>query len=41
MIIVNSPLHPTGAVLSRDELLALAEVAQEHDLVVVADEVYC
>ncbi len=40
VLLVNSPHNPTGAVLSRDELTALAEVAIEHDLVVVADEVY-
>ncbi|MCE5289859.1 MAG: pyridoxal phosphate-dependent aminotransferase [Nocardiaceae bacterium] len=40
MIIVNSPHNPTGTVLSRDELMAIADVAKEHDLVVVADEVY-
>jgi N-succinyldiaminopimelate aminotransferase len=40
VLLVNSPHNPTGAVLSRDELTALAEVAIEHDLVVIADEVY-
>lgn len=40
MIIVNTPHNPTGAVLSRDELVAIAEVAQAHDLVVLSDEVY-
>jgi N-succinyldiaminopimelate aminotransferase len=40
MILLNSPHNPTGAVLSRDELQAVADVAIEHDLVVVSDEVY-
>ncbi|MFH5232268.1 pyridoxal phosphate-dependent aminotransferase [Antrihabitans spumae] len=40
MIIVNSPHNPTGAVLSRDDLAAIAEVACEHDLLVLTDEVY-
>ena len=39
-IIVNSPHNPTGMVLSRDELTALAAVAVDHDLLVVSDEVY-
>ncbi len=39
-ILLNSPHNPTGTVLTRDELRAVAEVAQEHDLVVVTDEVY-
>lgn len=39
-IVLNSPHNPTGAVLTRDELTAVAEVAIEHDLVVISDEVY-
>jgi len=40
LILLNSPHNPTGKVFDRDELTAIAEVAQEHDLLVVADEVY-
>lgn len=40
MLLLNSPHNPTGAVLTRDELSAIAEIASSHDLVVVADEVY-
>lgn len=40
MIVVNTPHNPTGTVLTRAELTALAEVAVEHDLLVLADEVY-
>ncbi len=40
VILLNSPHNPTGAVLSRDELDAVARVAIEHDLLVVTDEVY-
>ena len=39
-LIVNSPHNPTGMVLSDDELRALADVAVEADLLVIADEVY-
>ena len=39
-ILLNTPHNPTGAVLNRDELQAVADVAVEHDLVVVTDEVY-
>jgi N-succinyldiaminopimelate aminotransferase len=39
-IIVNSPHNPTGMVMSDDELRALAELAVEADLLVIADEVY-
>ena len=40
MILVNSPHNPTGAVLDREQLAAIAELAIEHDLLVVCDEVY-
>jgi len=40
LLLVNSPHNPTGAVLSRDELQAIADIAIEHDLLVVTDEVY-
>jgi N-succinyldiaminopimelate aminotransferase len=39
-ILLNSPHNPTGTVLTRDELQAVADVAIEHDLVVITDEVY-
>jgi N-succinyldiaminopimelate aminotransferase len=39
-VLLNSPHNPTGTVLSREELQAIADVAIEHDLVVVTDEVY-
>jgi N-succinyldiaminopimelate aminotransferase len=40
LILLNSPHNPTGCVFSRAELAAVAAVAQEHDLLVVTDEVY-
>lgn len=40
MILLNTPHNPTGAVLSREELAAVAEVAVERDLLVLSDEVY-
>jgi N-succinyldiaminopimelate aminotransferase len=39
-LILNSPHNPTGTVLRRDELAALAVLAAEHDLLVITDEVY-
>jgi N-succinyldiaminopimelate aminotransferase len=39
-ILLNSPHNPTGMVLTRDELEAVAAVARAHDLVVITDEVY-
>jgi aspartate aminotransferase len=40
MLIVNSPSNPTGWVISQDEQRALADIAERHDLVILADEVY-
>lgn len=40
LVLLNSPHNPTGTVLTREELQAVADVAIEHDLVVVTDEVY-
>jgi len=40
MIIVNSPSNPTGAALPRSVLEGVAELAAEHDLIVISDEVY-
>ena len=40
MVAICNPCNPTGAVYTRDELEALADIAEEHDLVVLADEAY-
>jgi aspartate/methionine/tyrosine aminotransferase len=40
LIIVNSPSNPTGWVLTADEQRALFELAERHDLMILADEVY-
>ena len=40
MLIVNSPSNPTGWVITEEEQRALVEIAERHDLVLLADEVY-
>jgi N-succinyldiaminopimelate aminotransferase len=40
LLLINTPHNPTGTVLTRAELEAVARIATEHDLVVVTDEVY-
>jgi len=39
-IFLGYPNNPTGAVLSRDKLAAIADVAERHDLLVISDEIY-
>ena len=39
-ILLNFPCNPTGAVLSREDMEGILKFAREHDLIVLADEVY-
>ena len=39
-ILLGFPNNPTGAVASRENLLAVARLAVEHDLIVISDEIY-
>ncbi|MDZ7728497.1 MAG: aminotransferase class I/II-fold pyridoxal phosphate-dependent enzyme [Dehalococcoidia bacterium] len=39
-LLLGYPSNPTGAVMSREDLMAVAEVAKKHDLVVISDELY-
>ena len=39
-ILINFPTNPTGAVSSRENLIQLAALAEEHDLIVISDEIY-
>ena len=40
LIIINSPHNPSGATLSREDLLQLQTLAEQHNLLVISDEVY-
>jgi N-succinyldiaminopimelate aminotransferase len=40
LILLNSPHNPTGVVFTPGELARVAELACEHDLLVISDEVY-
>jgi len=40
LLILNSPANPTGGVLERGDLEAIAKLAVEHDILVLADEIY-
>ena len=39
-IVIINPNNPTGAVYSRECLTRLAEIAEKHDLLILADEIY-
>jgi aminotransferase len=39
-ILLGYPANPTGAVMDRESLSAVADVAQRHDLFVISDEIY-
>lgn len=40
MIILNTPANPTGSVIPEKTIRAIAELALQHDLIVLADEIY-
>ena len=40
LVILNSPANPTGGVSTREDLEQIAALARDHDLVVLADEIY-
>ena len=39
-ILITNPGNPTGVVLSREEMRLMADIAKEHDLFLISDEVY-
>jgi aminotransferase len=39
-IMLGFPNNPTGSVMTRDELAAIARIALDHDLLVISDEIY-
>jgi len=40
LLVINSPCNPTGRCYTSEELQGIAEVAREHDLLVISDEIY-
>ncbi len=41
VLVIGYPNNPTGTTMTAEELLPVAEFAKIHDLVVMADEIYC
>jgi aminotransferase len=39
-ILIGFPNNPTGAVASRENLMEVAKLAEQHDLIVLSDEIY-
>jgi aspartate/methionine/tyrosine aminotransferase len=39
-LIINSPANPTGWTASREELVEIRDLARQHDLWIIADEIY-
>jgi aspartate aminotransferase len=40
MILLNSPSNPCGSMATKDDVKGIADLAKDHDLVVLSDEVY-
>ena len=39
-IIMNSPGNPTGGVLEKEDIKGLADIADDHNLIIISDEIY-
>lgn len=39
-IIINSPNNPTGTIYRKEELLELAKFCEDHDIIIISDEIY-
>jgi aspartate/methionine/tyrosine aminotransferase len=40
LIILNSPQNPTGGVIPSEDIIAIADLVREHDLMILSDEIY-
>lgn len=39
-IVINSPANPTGSVMKKGDIKGVAEIADDHDIAVISDEIY-
>ncbi len=39
-IILNSPANPTGSVMQKEDIKGIAEIAEDHDIYLISDEIY-
>ena len=40
LMIINSPNNPCGSIIPKEDLRALSELAKEHDILILSDEIY-
>jgi len=40
LIVINSPQNPTGSVITKNELMEIAEIAEDFDIFIISDEIY-
>ena len=40
VLLIGYPNNPTGAIMTKKDLLAVADFAEKHDLIVISDEIY-
>jgi aspartate/methionine/tyrosine aminotransferase len=40
LIIINSPHNPTGGILEENDVRVIADIARQHDIIVLSDEIY-
>lgn len=39
-LIINSPSNPTGAVMDKEDIKGIADLATDHDFIIISDEIY-
>ncbi|MDD1775540.1 MAG: pyridoxal phosphate-dependent aminotransferase [Methanobacterium sp.] len=39
-VLINSPANPTGSVMTKKDIKGVAEIADDHDIAVISDEIY-
>ncbi|MDO5848817.1 MAG: pyridoxal phosphate-dependent aminotransferase [Methanobrevibacter sp.] len=39
-IMLNSPCNPSGAVMDKEDVKAIAELSEDHDFIIISDEIY-
>ncbi len=39
-LIINSPSNPTGAVMDKEDIKGVADLATDHDFIIISDEIY-